>query len=49
MATDCCGGGLKSKIFKTFPLEETRKAHELIDSRVHIGKIVLTTRAYHAA
>lgn len=41
-------GDLKPQIFKTFQLEKTHKAHELIDSRIHIGKIVLTTRAYHA-
>ena len=29
-------------IYKTFPLEDAAKAHELMESSEHIGKIVLT-------
>jgi len=29
-------------IHKTFPLAEAAKAHELMESGAHIGKIVLT-------
>ncbi|QCP54988.1 zinc-binding dehydrogenase [Trinickia violacea] len=41
-------GTVKPQIYKTFPLEDARGAHELIDSSQHIGKIVLTTGAYRA-
>jgi NADPH2:quinone reductase len=34
---------IKAVIYKTFPLAEAAKAHELMESSVHIGKIVLTT------
>jgi NADPH:quinone reductase-like Zn-dependent oxidoreductase len=34
-------GEIKPVIFKTFPLAEASKAHELIESSEHIGKIVL--------
>lgn len=42
-------GRIKPHVFKSFPLEDARNAHELIDSGVHIGKIVLTTSAFRAA
>ena len=35
-------GKIKPVIYKTFPLEEAAKAHELMESSQHIGKIVLT-------
>jgi len=35
-------GKIKAVIHKTFPLEEAAKAHELMESSQHIGKIVLT-------
>ncbi len=35
-------GKIKPKLFKTFPLEEASKAHALMESSAHIGKIVLT-------
>lgn len=35
------GGTLKPQIFKTFPLEQAVQAHTLMESSVHIGKIVL--------
>jgi len=35
-------GKIKPVIYKTFPLAEARKAHELMESSQHIGKIVLT-------
>jgi len=35
-------GQFKPVIFKTFPLSEAAKAHELMESSDHIGKIVLT-------
>ncbi len=38
-------GQLKPVVYQTFPLEQASEAHTLIDSGVHIGKIVLTTRA----
>jgi len=38
-------GKIKPKIFKTFRLEDAAKAHELMESSTHIGKIVLTTAA----
>jgi putative PIG3 family NAD(P)H quinone oxidoreductase len=34
--------GAKPRIHATFPLAEARKAHELMESSAHIGKIVLT-------
>lgn len=35
-------GKIKPVVYKTFPLEEAAKAHELMESSQHIGKIVLT-------
>ncbi|WP_319532819.1 NAD(P)H-quinone oxidoreductase [uncultured Cohaesibacter sp.] len=35
-------GDVKPVIFKTFPFEEVVKAHELMESSGHIGKIMLT-------
>lgn len=35
-------GKMKPQIFQTFPLEDAAKAHELMESSTHIGKIVLT-------
>jgi len=35
-------GKIKPEIYKTFPLDEAAKAHELMESSQHIGKIVLT-------
>ena len=35
-------GKIKAVIHKTFPLAEAAKAHELMESSQHIGKIVLT-------
>jgi NADPH2:quinone reductase len=35
-------GKIKAIIHKTFPLAESAKAHELMESSAHIGKIVLT-------
>lgn len=35
-------GKIKPVIYQTFPLEEAAKAHELMESSQHIGKIVLT-------
>lgn len=37
------GGEMKPQIFQTFPLEDAAKAHELMESSTHIGKIVLTS------
>ena len=34
-------GGLRPPIFRTFPLAEAAAAHALMESNVHIGKIVL--------
>lgn len=36
-------GVVKPHIYATFPLEEARQAHELMESSAHIGKIVLVT------
>lgn len=36
-------GKVKPVIFRTFPLAEAAKAHALMESSEHIGKIVLTT------
>ena len=41
-------GKLKPLIFKVFKLEEAAKAHALMESGMHIGKIVLMTDAPHA-
>jgi NADPH:quinone reductase len=38
-------GKIKPQIFKTFRLEEAARAHALMESGAHIGKIVLTTGA----
>jgi NADPH:quinone reductase-like Zn-dependent oxidoreductase len=38
-------GKIKPLIFKTFRLEEAAKAHVLMESSTHIGKIVLATGA----
>lgn len=38
-------GKIKPIVYKTFALADARGAHELIDSGVHFGKIVLTTGA----
>ena len=35
-------GKIKPVIYKTFPLADASKAHELMESSAHIGKIVLT-------
>ncbi|MGC2517920.1 MAG: NAD(P)H-quinone oxidoreductase [Burkholderiales bacterium] len=35
-------GKIKPVIYKTFPLADAAKAHELMESGAHIGKIVLT-------
>jgi len=37
-------GELKPVIYKTFPLEKAREAHELMESSAHTGKIVLTVK-----
>ena len=39
-------GKLKPLVFRTFKLEEAAAAHRLMESGVHIGKIVLTTTAH---
>jgi putative PIG3 family NAD(P)H quinone oxidoreductase len=36
-------GKLKPVIHATFPLEEARQAHELMESSAHLGKIILVT------
>lgn len=36
-------GRMKPIIHATFPLEEARKAHELMESSAHLGKILLVT------
>ncbi|HEK3623951.1 TPA: zinc-binding dehydrogenase, partial [Pseudomonas aeruginosa] len=36
-------GTVRPQVFRTFPLEQARQAHELMDSGQHIGKIVLTS------
>lgn len=38
-------GKLRPKIFRTFRLEDAAQAHALMESGIHIGKIVLTTAA----
>lgn len=35
-------GKIKPQIFRSYPLEEASKAHELMESSSHIGKIILT-------
>ena len=35
-------GEIKPIIYKTFPLKEAYKAHELMESSEHIGKIILS-------
>ncbi|HEV3009196.1 MAG TPA: NAD(P)H-quinone oxidoreductase [Burkholderiales bacterium] len=35
-------GRIKPEIYKTFPLEQAAKAHRLMESSQHIGKLVLT-------
>ncbi|HVQ62379.1 MAG TPA: zinc-binding dehydrogenase, partial [Burkholderiales bacterium] len=35
-------GKIKAVIHKTFPLDQASKAHALMESSAHIGKIVLT-------
>ena len=35
-------GAVKPLIYECFPLEDAAKAHALMDSSAHIGKIVLT-------
>ena len=37
------GGKIKPVIYATFPLEEARQAHELMESSTHVGKILLLT------
>jgi NADPH2:quinone reductase len=37
-------GKIKPVVYKTFPLEEAGRAHELMESSQHIGKIVLTVQ-----
>lgn len=36
-------GAVKPIIYATFPLEEARKAHEMMESSAHVGKILLVT------
>ena len=36
-------GKVKPAIFATFPLEEARRAHEMMESSAHLGKILLLT------
>jgi NADPH:quinone reductase len=38
-------GSIRPAVYQTFPLEEARAAHELMDSALHVGKIILTTSA----
>jgi NADPH:quinone reductase len=35
-------GRIKPAIYKTFPAEQAAAAHALMESSVHVGKIVLT-------
>lgn len=42
-------GTLKPQIYRTFPLEEAAKAHALMESSTHIGKIMLLTKALDAS
>lgn len=36
-------GLVKPRIFATFPLEQARQAHEMMESSAHLGKILLVT------
>jgi NADPH:quinone reductase len=36
-------GAIRAQIFKTFPLDQAAAAHALMESSVHVGKIMLTT------
>jgi putative PIG3 family NAD(P)H quinone oxidoreductase len=36
-------GTVKPVVHATFPLEETRQAHEMMESSAHLGKIIVTT------
>ncbi len=36
-------GKCRPQVYKTFPLAEARAAHELMESSVHVGKIILVT------
>jgi NADPH:quinone reductase-like Zn-dependent oxidoreductase len=42
-------GAVKPVMYKTFDLGDARRAHALMDSGTHIGKIVLTTQAARSA
>jgi NADPH2:quinone reductase len=35
-------GAIRPVIYRTFPLAEASKAHALMESSAHVGKIVLT-------
>jgi NADPH2:quinone reductase len=37
-------GQLKTFLYKTFPLQDARAAHELMESSTHIGKLMLAVR-----
>jgi len=41
-------GQIKPQIFKTFPLNEAAQAHALMESSIHIGKIILVTEAFES-
>jgi NADPH2:quinone reductase len=41
-------GKIKPRIFRTFPLEQAADAHALMESGVHVGKIVLTISTMQA-
>lgn len=41
-------GQIKPQIFKTFPLNEAAQAHALMESSVHVGKIMLVTEAFES-
>lgn len=36
-------GRLRTAVHATFPLTETARAHELLDRRANLGRIVITT------
>ncbi len=36
-------GRIRTVTHATFPLEEAKRAHELMESSAHLGKILLTT------
>jgi NADPH2:quinone reductase len=42
-------GRIKPHVYQSFALEDGLRAHELIDSAVHIGKIVLSCAAHRTA